>query len=168
MRASSSGCVHPARRRHRHHPCAGFRGRDRRRASRGSGVSGLYLGTTGEPKGDDLEPNAVFQMCKAPEYLDAKPGDKSLSFLPLCHIAERMASVFNAIALGLIVHFPENSGTVPNDIREVAPHHRLCAAPVLGKMHRRSSCSCATPSPPPRAGSIAGRWSVVAPGSRLA
>ncbi|WP_127106938.1 AMP-dependent synthetase/ligase [Pararhodobacter zhoushanensis] len=80
-------------------------------------------GTTGAPKGAMISNrNVVFQMSKAPEYLDAKPGDKSLSFLPLCHIAERMASVFNAIALGLIVHFPENAGTVTNDIREVAPH----------------------------------------------
>ena len=45
-----------------------------------------------------------------------------MSFLPLCHIAERMSSVYNPLALGLVVHFPENSGTVFNDMREVAPH----------------------------------------------
>ncbi|MCB1359634.1 MAG: AMP-binding protein [Rhodobacteraceae bacterium] len=93
-------------------------------------------GTTGAPKGAMISNrNAVFQMCKAPEYLAANPGDKSLSFLPLCHIAERMASVFNAIALGLIVHFPENSGTVPNDIREVAPHIVFAPPRFWEKMH---------------------------------
>jgi long-chain acyl-CoA synthetase len=33
-----------------------------------------------------------------------------------------MSTTYNPLALGQIVHFPENSGTVFNDIREVAPH----------------------------------------------
>ncbi len=93
-------------------------------------------GTTGAPKGAMISnANALFQMTKAPEYLDAQPGDKSLSFLPLCHIAERMASVFNALALGLIVHFPENAGTVPGDLREVAPHIVFAPPRFWEKMH---------------------------------
>jgi long-chain acyl-CoA synthetase len=80
-------------------------------------------GTTGAPKGAMiLNRNLVFQLSLATEYLDIQPGDKSVSFLPLCHIAERMSSVYNPLALGLTVHFPENSGTVFNDLREVAPH----------------------------------------------
>jgi long-chain acyl-CoA synthetase len=80
-------------------------------------------GTTGAPKGAMISNrNVVFQLRQAPQYLDASPGDRSLSFLPLCHIAERMASVFNPMSVGLVVHFPENSGTVFNDLREVAPH----------------------------------------------
>ena len=80
-------------------------------------------GTTGAPKGAMiLNSNLVFQLSLATEYLDVQEGDKSLSFLPLCHIAERMSSVYNPLAVGLIVHFPENASTVFNDIREVAPH----------------------------------------------
>ena len=80
-------------------------------------------GTTGAPKGAMiLNSNLVFQLSLATEYLDVQLGDKSLSFLPLCHIAERMSSVYNPLAAGLIVHFPENASTVFNDIREVAPH----------------------------------------------
>ena len=80
-------------------------------------------GTTGQPKGAMVSNrNLVFQLGQAPGYLDAKVGDRALSFLPLCHIAERMASVFNPLAVGLVVHFPENAGTVFNDLREVAPH----------------------------------------------
>ena len=80
-------------------------------------------GTTGSPKGAmTLNRNLVFQLSLATDYLDIQPGDKSVSFLPLCHIAERMSSVYNPLALGLVVHFPENSGTVFNDMREVAPH----------------------------------------------
>jgi long-chain acyl-CoA synthetase len=80
-------------------------------------------GTTGLPKGAMiLNRNVMFQLSVAQEYIDTVPGDKSVSFLPLCHIAERMGSVYNPLALGLIVHFPENAGTVFNDLREVAPH----------------------------------------------
>ena len=79
-------------------------------------------GTTGAPKGAMVSNrNVVFQLGQATSYLDAALGDRSLSFLPLCHIAERMASVFNPLAVGLVVHFPENAGTVFNDLREVAP-----------------------------------------------
>ena len=80
-------------------------------------------GTTGAPKGAMIRNRSVvFQMGQATRYLDVRPGDKSLSFLPLCHIAERMATVFNPLAVGLTVHFPESAGTVFNDLREVAPH----------------------------------------------
>ena len=80
-------------------------------------------GTTGPPKGAMVSNrNVVFQLGQAPLYLNAQPGDRSLSFLPLCHIAERMASVFNPLAIGLVVHFPENASTVFNDLREVVPH----------------------------------------------
>ena len=80
-------------------------------------------GTTGAPKGAMiLCSNVIFQLTQVKDYLDVEPGNKSLSFLPLCHIAERMSSVFNPLAMGVIVHFPENSGTVTNDLREVAPH----------------------------------------------
>jgi long-chain acyl-CoA synthetase len=80
-------------------------------------------GTTGQPKGAMISNrNLVFQLGQAVHYLDAAVGDRSLSFLPLCHIAERMATSFNPLAVGLIVHFPENGGTLFNDLREVAPH----------------------------------------------
>jgi long-chain acyl-CoA synthetase len=80
-------------------------------------------GTTGQPKGAMVSNrNLVFQLGQALSYLNAEVGDRSLSFLPLCHIAERMASSYNPLAVGLVVHFPENAGTVFNDLREVAPH----------------------------------------------
>jgi long-chain acyl-CoA synthetase len=80
-------------------------------------------GTTGAPKGAMIaNRNLVFQIGSVKQYLNLQPQDRTLSFLPLCHIAERMSTVYNPLALGQIVHFPENSGTVFNDVREVAPH----------------------------------------------
>jgi long-chain acyl-CoA synthetase len=80
-------------------------------------------GTTGLPKGAMISNrNIMFQIAMAPTFLGIAAGDKTISFLPLCHIAERMGTAFNQLGVGQIVHFPENSGTVFNDIREVAPH----------------------------------------------
>ncbi|MES2973220.1 MAG: long-chain fatty acid--CoA ligase [Pseudomonadota bacterium] len=80
-------------------------------------------GTTGAPKGAMISNrNLVFQIASAPQYLRLAEQDRALSFLPLCHIAERMGTVFNPLAMGQVVHFPENAGTVFNDVREVAPH----------------------------------------------
>jgi long-chain acyl-CoA synthetase len=74
-------------------------------------------------------------MGLATSYLDVVPGDRSISFLPLCHIAERMASVFNPLAMGLVVHFPENASTVFNDMREVAPHVLFAPPRFWEKLH---------------------------------
>ena len=80
-------------------------------------------GTTGAPKGAMiLNRNIMFQLSVTSAFIDTRLHDKSVSFLPLCHIAERMGSVYNPLKLGLIVHFPESPGTVLNDLREVSPH----------------------------------------------
>ena len=80
-------------------------------------------GTTGPPKGAMItQHNLVFQLEVAPQYLDVGPGDRGLSFLPLCHIAERLNTVGNPLAMGHVMHFPEHSGTVFNDLRESSPH----------------------------------------------
>ena len=80
-------------------------------------------GTTGQPKGAMVSNrNLVFQIASASQYLRIAHGDRTLSFLPLCHIAERLGTVYNPLAIGPVVHFPENSGTVFNDAREVRPH----------------------------------------------
>ena len=80
-------------------------------------------GTTGPPKGAMIaNRNLAFQIGSVGHYVNLRPGDRTVSFLPLCHIAERMSTVYNPLAQGQIVHFPENAGTVFNDVREVAPH----------------------------------------------
>jgi long-chain acyl-CoA synthetase len=86
-------------------------------------------GTTGAPKGAMIaNRNLTYQLQSAPAWQPSERGLKTISFLPLCHIAERMASPFTQLSLGQIIHFPENTGTVVNDMREVAPH-RVFAPP---------------------------------------
>jgi long-chain acyl-CoA synthetase len=79
-------------------------------------------GTTGPPKGAMLSHrNILFQLGYSDFITDLREGDQQLSFLPLCHIAERTFTVFNPLRSGATVNFAESIDTVPENIREVAP-----------------------------------------------
>ena len=79
-------------------------------------------GTTGPPKGAMLSHrNVLFQLAYADFITPLGEGDQQLSFLPLCHVAERTFTVFNPLHTGSTVNFAESVDTVPENIREVAP-----------------------------------------------
>jgi long-chain acyl-CoA synthetase len=79
-------------------------------------------GTTGPPKGAMLSHrNILFQLEYADFITPLREGDQQLSFLPLCHVAERTFTVFNPLYTGATVNFAESIDTVPENIREVAP-----------------------------------------------
>src|SRR5215813_7274453 len=79
-------------------------------------------GTTGPPKGAMLSHrNILFQLGYADFIADPHPGDQQLSFLPLCHIAERTVTVFYPLRTGATVNFAESIDTVADNVREVAP-----------------------------------------------
>src|SRR3989339_2283729 len=79
-------------------------------------------GTTGPPKGAMLTHKNVMWTAKAvaetnPVYRE----DEVLSFLPLCHIFERLFTVFIHIRFGYIVNFVEKPDTVMQNMKEVSP-----------------------------------------------
>ena len=79
-------------------------------------------GTTGPPKGAMLSHrNILFQLAYSDFITRLHEGDNQLSFLPLCHIAERTFSVFAPLESGATVNFAESLETVPENIREVGP-----------------------------------------------
>ena len=79
-------------------------------------------GTTGPPKGAMLSHrNVLFQLGFAEFLTEPREGDQQLSFLPLCHIAERTFTVFYPLRTGATVNFAESIDTVPDNVREVAP-----------------------------------------------
>ncbi|MCP4756307.1 MAG: long-chain fatty acid--CoA ligase [Proteobacteria bacterium] len=79
-------------------------------------------GTTGPPKGAMLSHNSVIWMAnRFQEMIDMSAGDEILSFLPLCHIFERMFSVFGHITIGYILNFVEKPDTVMENMVEVSP-----------------------------------------------
>ncbi len=79
-------------------------------------------GTTGPPKGAMISHrNLMFQISNLTPIIGFGPEDEQLSFLPLCHIAERSFTIFLPLYAGTIVNFVEGPDTVPENIREVSP-----------------------------------------------
>jgi len=79
-------------------------------------------GTTGAPKGAMLSHQNLLAAFRVqyqfnPTYMN----DELLSFLPLCHIAERGFSVIAPLISGYVCNFAEEMDTVPLNIREVSP-----------------------------------------------
>jgi long-chain acyl-CoA synthetase len=84
-------------------------------------------GTTGPPKGVMLDQRNV-EFCIKTLVREggfynppAGPDDVCLSYLPLCHIAERAATIYLNAEAGVQVHFAESIETVPQNLREVQP-----------------------------------------------
>ena len=93
-------------------------------------------GTTGQPKGAMLCSNNVCEPTDAiAKMLNVTEKDAVLSYLPLCHVAEKIYSVNLPLATGLVVHFGESIDTVQEDLREVSPTVFLGVPRIWEKMH---------------------------------
>ena len=95
-------------------------------------------GTTGPPKGAMIShENIVFSVASGLSVLPAEEGDEQLCFLPLCHILERLVSVFAPIAAKSVVNFAESIETVFDNLREVSPVAFTAVPRMWEKIHRR-------------------------------
>lgn len=78
-------------------------------------------GTTGNPKGVMLSHNNLLSNALAcEEPIPADNHSKVLSFLPVCHVYERMLH-YLYIYLGCSIHFAESLDTIGENIKEVKP-----------------------------------------------
>ncbi len=79
-------------------------------------------GTTGEPKGVMLSHNNILSNVNgALNVLPISQSDVFLSFLPLCHIFERMAGYYTAFATGGTIYYAESIDSVAQNMLEVHP-----------------------------------------------
>jgi long-chain acyl-CoA synthetase len=93
-------------------------------------------GTTGQPKGAMLSPrNALVIPDGMIRMSESDESDLILSYLPLCHVAEKIFSLFLPLTTGCIVHFGEAIETVREDLREVSPTIFLGVPRIWEKMH---------------------------------
>ena len=80
-------------------------------------------GTTGPPKGAMISHrNMLYQIAYAVPMLEIDGSDEQLCFLPLCHIYERLLSVYVQLGAGTTVNFSESVDTIFDNMREVSPH----------------------------------------------
>lgn len=78
-------------------------------------------GTTGNPKGVMLSHSNLMSNVIASSVVHPYgPESKSLSFLPLCHIYERMLN-YHFQYKGISIYYAENMGTIVNDLKDIKP-----------------------------------------------
>ncbi len=100
-------------------------------------------GTTGPPKGAMLS-NANIAFCiekiiRNPDRYPGKrlpsPDDLIVTYLPLCHAAERLSSTWPLVSCGTPLHFAESIDTVFENLREVQPTLFLAVPRIWEKLH---------------------------------
>ena len=99
-------------------------------------VSIIYTsGTTGMPKGVVLTHHNFMANVQATyNLLPVYAGERWLSFLPLCHVLERMVN-YLVQAKGLEVYYVESIDTIGENLREVHPHGFASVPRVLEKLY---------------------------------
>jgi len=76
-------------------------------------------GTTGNSKGVMISHNnLVSNFLATAKIQPLKHGHTVLSFLPLCHVYERMLN-YHFQFLGLRIYYAENMGTIANDLKDI-------------------------------------------------
>jgi long-chain acyl-CoA synthetase len=79
-------------------------------------------GTTGKPKGAMLSHRNVLHATRGHvAVLPQTETDERVCFLPLCHVAERIAGAYLSLYTGTVLNFVENPETIPENVREIAP-----------------------------------------------
>src|SRR5690606_18964615 len=91
-------------------------------------------GTTGKPKGVLLTHKNIISNVEACQYLVPKNTTTALSFLPLCHIFERMV-VYLYLSKGIQIHYAENLDNIVADINDVKPQIFTTVPRVLEKVY---------------------------------
>ena len=113
-------------------------------------------GTTGPPKGAMLTVAnidfAIRTLVDGNGFFEAAgPDDTTLSYLPLCHVAERIATEWVNAAAGTQVHFAESIDTVQENLREVQPTLFFAVPRIWEKVRATVEVRMASASPLKRA-----------------
>ena len=94
-------------------------------------------GTTGQPKGVMLSHrNIVSNVMSARARLLINENARGVSFLPLCHIYERVITYLYTYA-GISLYYAESLDTIGDDIRDVRPEVFTAVPRLLEKVYDR-------------------------------
>ncbi|MDA3911750.1 MAG: long-chain fatty acid--CoA ligase [Bacteroidales bacterium] len=92
-------------------------------------------GTTGDPKGVMLShKNLLSNALATAKIIPVNYGERVLSFLPLCHVYERMMN-YNYQSKGISIYYAEGLGTIVDNLKEIKPHAFNSVPRVLEKFY---------------------------------
>ncbi|MBC5994735.1 AMP-dependent synthetase/ligase [Pontibacter cellulosilyticus] len=92
-------------------------------------------GTTGSPKGVMLTHNNIISNVKGTmPYVPVGKEHRALSFLPLCHIFERML-LYLYMRIGVSIYYAESIEKVADNLKEVQPHVFTTVPRLLEKVY---------------------------------
>ncbi len=92
-------------------------------------------GTTGKPKGVMLSHgNLVSNALNCIERLPVDQNGKALSFLPVCHVYERMLHYLYQVT-GVSIYFAESMDTIGDNLKEVQPEVFTAVPRLLEKVY---------------------------------
>lgn len=95
-------------------------------------------GTTGEPKGVVLTHNNILSNVKAAlQTFPIGETDIFLSFLPLCHIFERMGGYYTAFSSGGTICYAESIETVAQNLIEIKPTIMTTVPRLFERIHSK-------------------------------
>ncbi|MBK9255721.1 MAG: long-chain fatty acid--CoA ligase [Saprospiraceae bacterium] len=96
-------------------------------------------GTTGNPKGVMLTHNNIISVVESCIHLlPVRRGEKTLSFLPFCHIFERaVLYVYTAIGTEIYCTGTDNLGGETGDLAMVKPHYFTTVPRLLEKVYEK-------------------------------
>lgn len=95
-------------------------------------------GTTGEPKGVVLTHNNILSNVRAAlQCFPITKDDIFLSFLPLCHIFERMAGYYTAFSSGGTICYAESIETVAQNLIEIKPTIMTTVPRLFERIHSK-------------------------------
>jgi len=94
-------------------------------------------GTTGKPKGVMLShANIISNVTAARPHFPIDETSRILSYLPVCHVYERMVQYVFQFA-GCSIYYVENMGTIVDNIQEIKPHAFTTVPRLLEKVYDR-------------------------------
>ena len=102
------------------------------------GVLIYTSGTTGQPKGVQITQENILAGMETSLYgLPFQKHAEQLCFLPLCHILERIVSLYTPLVVSSTVNFAESPETVFDNLREISPHGFVAVPRVWEKIYSR-------------------------------
>lgn len=94
-------------------------------------------GTTGNPKGVMLSHANILSNVEAVKHIPpVGENGKALSYLPLCHVYERMLNYLYQY-LGISVYYAESMATIVDNLKEVKPDIMTTVPRLLEKIYDR-------------------------------